>query len=135
MIIETFIAESIESACPDVSVYPVFAPEYQKLPFVVYQRTNTVRDRHTMQQCLDPVASFSVMVYSKTYTDGRDISNKIRLAIDNFTGKYGTSDNNVQIAYCYLMEESDGDPVEFEGESKPAYTTDITYAIKYREEC
>jgi hypothetical protein len=75
------------------------------------------------------------MVYSKTYTDGRDISNKIRLAIDNFTGKYGTSDNNVQIAYCYLMEESDGDPVEFEGESKPAYTTEITYAIKYREEC
>lgn len=116
-------------------VYPVFAPEYENLPFVIYQRTGTSRERPMQQPGLGPIGTFQVTVYSTTYSEAREISDSIRKTLDDFTGPYGQPDDNVNVFYAHLVDEADGDPVQFEGESKPSYSAVSIYNIKYEESC
>ncbi len=132
MRIETFMKEKLEQALPGVPVYPVFAPENQPTPFCVYQRNTTDRSRVMPHATGCPMTAFSVTVYTDTYIAGKEMNDCIRLVIDNFTGTHGNGDN-VEIQQCYLVDESDGAPIEFEGESKPAYAAETSFTIKYRE--
>ena len=133
MRIETFIKEKLEASLPGVPIYPVFAPENQQTPFAVYQRNGTDRSRVMPHATGCPIASFSVTVYTSTYIEGKEKNDCIRLVIDNFTGTYGTGEDTIDIQQCYLVDEADGAPIEFEGESKPAYAAETSFTIKYRE--
>ena len=132
MRVETFMKEKLEQALPGVPVYPVFAPENQPTPFCVYQRNTTDRSRVMPHATGCPMTAFSVTVYTDTYIAGKEMTDCIRLVIDNFTGTYG-NDDTIEIQQCYLVDESDGAPIEFEGESKPAYAAETSFTIKYRE--
>jgi hypothetical protein len=133
MRIETFIKEKLAKALPSVPVYPVFAPEHQPTPFAVYQKNGTDRSRVMPHATGCPTASFSVTVYTDTYIDGKEKCDCIRLVVDNFTGTYGIGEDTIEIMQCYLVDEADGAPIEFEGESKPAYAAETSFTIKYRE--
>ena len=133
MRVETFMKEKLEASLPGVPVYPVFAPERQPTPFAVYQRNNTDRSRVMPHATGCPMTSFSVTVYTDTYLEGKEKNDCIRLVIDNFTGVYGLGEDTIEIQQCYLVDEADGAPIEFEGESKPAYAAETSFTIKYRE--
>ena len=135
MKIEQFLREKITEGSAGRPVYPVFAPEYQQLPFVVYQRTGTSRERVLPQSAGNPIATFMIVVYSSTYTESREIADNIRQKLDNFTGVYGQEDNTVNVLFSHVSDESDGEPVQFDGESKPAYSANLLFNIKYEEEC
>ena len=133
MRVETFMKQKLEAALPGVPVYPVFAPENQPTPFAVYQRNTTDRSRVMPNATGCPMTSFSVTVYTETYLAGKEKNDCIRLVIDNFTGTYGIGEDTIEIMQCYLVDEADGAPIEFEGESKPAYAADTSFTMKYRE--
>lgn len=134
MKIEQFLREQI-TAGTGVPAFPVFAPEYQALPFAVYMRAGTQRDRVITQAGMQPIAGFQVAIYSETYTEARDLADSLRVHLDNFTGEYGTADNNITVSYCYLVDEADGEPTQFDGESKPAYSAELSFSVKYKETC
>ena len=79
------------------------------------------------------MTAFSVTIYTDTYIEGKEKNDCIRLVLDNFTGSYGTGEDIIEIQQCYLVDEADGAPIEFEGESKPAYAAETSFTIKYRE--
>ena len=133
MRVETFMKQKLEAALPGVPVYPVFAPENQPRPVAVYQRNTTDRSRVMPNATGCPMTAFSVTVYTDTYIAGKEKNDCIRLGIDNFTGTYGIGEDTIEIMQCYLVDEADGAPIEFEGESKPAYAADTSFTIKYRE--
>lgn len=135
MKIEQFLREQLTQGAGGHPVYPVFAPEHQRLPFVVYQRAGTSRERVLQQSTSNPIGTFQVVVYSTTYTEARQISDDIRRTLDNFTGDYGPPDNTVTVFFAHIADESDGEPVQFDGESKPAYSASLVFNIKYEEEC
>lgn len=133
MRVETFMKEKLAAALPNVPIYPVFAPENQQRPFAVYSRNTTDRSRVLPHATGCPMTSFSVTVYTDTYIEGKEKCDCIRLTIDNFTGTYGIGEDTIEIMQCYLVDEADGAPTEFEGESKPAYAADTSFTIKFRE--
>jgi len=135
MKIEQFIREKLTAGAGGSPAFPMFAPEHQKLPFLVYQRASTTRDRAMPASVANPVATFSVQVYAKTYAEARQLSDDVRRELDNFTGDYGPQDNTVTVVFVHIAEESDGEPVQFEGESKPAYTAELSFNVKYKEDC
>lgn len=134
MKIEQFVREKLTSSS-GVPVFPVFAPEYQVLPFCVYMRQSTQRDRVITQNAMFPIASFQVAIYAETYSEVRDLAENVRIGLDNFTGDYGPSDDNITVRFAFLADESDGEPTQFEGESKPAYSAQMTFSVKYQEHC
>lgn len=134
MKIEQFVRDQLTQHS-GINVFPVFAPEYQPLPFAIYQRSSTTRDRVTVQAAMGPVATFQVAVYADTYNQVRDIADQIRIGFDNFTGEYNDGQDTVTVFYCFLADEADGEPTQFEGESKPAYSAMMNFLIKYKENC
>ena len=135
MKIEQFIREKLTAGAGGQPAFPVFAPERQPLPFVVYQRVSTTRDRAMPASIANPVATFSVIVYASTYSEVRRLSDDIRRELDNFTGDYGPPDNVVAVVFVHIGEEADGEPVQFDGESKPAYSAELQFNVKYKEDC
>lgn len=125
---ETWLRGAIEAAT-GCRTYPVQAAELAATPYVVYQRTNTNRERTTMANAAIPVAAFSVVVYADTYTAVKELAERIRLGADNFKGEA----DGVIIERSHLVDEADGDLVDFAGEGKPTYSVVMSFEIRFRE--
>jgi hypothetical protein len=124
---EYFIRDKVGGVLP---AYPIMAPEGVRPPYALYGRMNTNRERTMKAQALVPKCDFRVEIYATTYADVKDAADQIRVATDNFTGTW----DGCEIMECYLTEEADGAAIEYEGETKPAYTVELTFAIRYREQ-
>ena len=88
------------------------------------------RERHLIDQAAVPVGTFSVAVYGTTYLGTKQLADRIRLAVDNFSGVA----DGVTIERAYLTEEADGSPEFFEGEDVPTYSVEMTFEIRFRED-
>jgi hypothetical protein len=66
---------------------------------------------------------------TETYTEAKDISDAIRLAVDNFTGE----SNGVTIISTSLVSEADNMERPPEGQAKPLYRIDQVYEVRFIE--
>lgn len=126
---EAWLHKTIETAA-GCKAYPAYVPRTADIPFVLFNRTSTQRERYLGDQAALPVATFSVVAYATTYLGAKQLANRIRLAVDNFSG---VSDG-VTIERAYLTEEADGGPEFFEGEDVPTYSVESTYEIRFHED-
>jgi hypothetical protein len=111
------------------AVHPILAPQNAAFPLVVYRRTGTRRERNLRGNVGRPVATFSVVVVAETYSQVKDISDSIRLTVDNFTGSF----SGVTIDNTSLVSESDNMERPNEGQATPLYRVDQVYEVRYHE--
>jgi hypothetical protein len=125
---EKWLRARLDSATT-AGIHPVLAPQNAAFPLVVYRRTGTRRERNLMGNVGRPVATFSVSIVSYTYTEAKDISDAVRLAVDNFTGLA----EGVTIVNTALVSEADNMERPLEGQAKPLYRIDHVYEVRYHE--
>lgn len=125
---EKWLRQSLASATT-AGVYPVLAPQNSSFPLVVYKRSGTRREKSLVGGFGRPVATFSVSIVSETYIEAKDISDAIRLVVDNFTGQ----SNGVTIISTSLVSESDNMEQPPEGQAKPYYRIDQVYEVRFIE--
>lgn len=110
-------------------IHPVLGPQNSSFPIVVYRRTGTRRERSLVGNVGRPVATFSVSIVSYTYSEAKEISDSIRLTVDNFTG----TAEGVTIMNTALASEADNFERPLEGQAKPLYRIDQVYEVRYQE--
>ena len=125
---EKWLRQSLDSATT-AGVYPVLAPQNATFPLVVYRRSGTRRERSLGGGYGRPVATFAVSIVTETYTEAKDISDAIRLVVDNFTGE----SNGVTIISTSLVSEADNMERPPEGQAKPLYRIDQVYEVRFIE--
>jgi hypothetical protein len=116
-------------AATTAGIHPVLAVHNAPFPLVVYRRTGTRRDRDMLGNVGRPVATFSVSVVAESYSEVKEISDAIRLSVDNFTG----TASGVTIDNTSLVSEADNMERPYEGQSKPLYRVDQVYEVRFRE--
>ena len=124
---EYFVRDMLSTVLP---TYPMMAPEGVRPPYAVYGRQNTQRERYMADSALVPKSDFGVAIFAPTYANVKDLADAVRRAMDNFTGTH----DGCEILECFLTEEADGSAIEYEGETKPSYTVEMTFAIRFRED-
>ena len=126
---EAWLHKTIESA-GGCKAYPAYVPRNAEIPFVLFTRQSTERERHLIDQAAVPVAILAVSVYGQTYLGTKQLADRIRLAVDNFSGVADA----VTIEHAYLTDEADGSPEFFEGEDVPTYSVEMAFEIRFRED-
>lgn len=121
----------------EVTAWPVEMTGGGEPPYVVYQRTATVRelilpdalDETPTVDSLPPVATFEVTVYADSYVQGWEIADAIVAAIHKFTG----SAHGETIQTALVTDVADGDSGFLEGREQPTFTVELTVEITYQE--
>lgn len=126
--VEQWLRAKLDSATT-AGIYPVLAAQNASFPLVVYRRTGTKRDRGLTGSFGAPLATFSVVIVSQSYSEVKDISDSVRLSLDNFTG----DDRGVRILSTALVSEQDNMERPLEGQSKPMYRVDQVYEVRFIE--
>jgi hypothetical protein len=116
-------------AATTAGIHPILAPQNAPFPLVVYRRTGTRRDRSLRGNVGRPVATFAVSIVAESYGQVKEISDSIRLSVDNFTGSaFGLTIDNTA-----LVSESDNMERPYEGQAKPLYRVDQVYEVRFYE--
>jgi hypothetical protein len=116
-------------AATTAGIHPILAPQNAPFPLVVYRRTGTRRDRGLRGNVGRPVATFAVSIVAESYGQAKEISDSIRLSVDNFTG----SASGLTIDNTALVSESDNMERPYEGQAKPLYRVDQVYEVRFYE--
>ena len=126
---EVWLASAVNAAT-GVDAHPVMAPEDAVFPFVVYQRKATERPLSMNPLTGNtPTCTMDVMVFTRSYTQGKDIAEQLRFALCDFTGNA----SGVTITSVALVAQADGDAIERDGETIPDYVQELTFEIRYME--
>ncbi len=125
---ERWLHETIEAAT-GVKAWPADVPEGNLPPFVVFSRASTERESDLEMPGGSPLATFDITVFSPTYLGGKELADKIRRAVDKFTGTAA----GVDIQSAALIDERDGEVIEFGGEGKPVYSVEMTLLVRFTE--
>lgn len=87
--------------------YPNEAPQKAKMPYVVYQRIDTVRERHLRGSSGLAHPRFQLDIYSRNYDEARRIANNLRLTLDaRRSFDMGPSGQTVNIRSIELVDEA-----------------------------
>jgi len=99
--------DSAVSAIVSSRVYPQIAAQGAVFPFVVYVMQNTdPSDTKSGVSTLDEVR-YDIVVASETYAEASDLTNKIRTALDRYTGTVaGVVIDSIQ----FIDLDADNDP-------------------------
>lgn len=125
---EKWIRSAIEDAT-DVPAYPLDVPESIAPPFVVYSRTDTLRERQLDGVVGHPVGTFNVEIYADGFDAVKALADQVRTALHDFNGQW----NGLIIETTDLTSERDGSPVYVEGREKPTYLVEHVYSIRWQE--
>jgi hypothetical protein len=125
---EKWLHATIEKAA-ECRAYPSYVPRTAEVPFVYFSRTGTEREHDMEGNPGVPVATFDVSVFADTYLRTKEIADRIRRGVDNFSGEAA----GVTITQTRISDERDGEPVFFTGEDVPIYTVELTLDIRFRE--
>lgn len=121
----------------EVTAWPVEMTGSGDPPYVIYNRTATVRelilpdalDEVPEVDSLPPVATFTVAVYADSYVEAWEIADAITLAIHKFSG----SAHGETIQHALVTDVADGDSGFLEGREQPTFTVELTVEITYQE--
>lgn len=125
---EQLLRNKIEAAA-SIDAYPLTAPAAILPPFCIFSRTSTTRERQLTSVVGTPMGLFSVEIYSDGYSEGKDLADLIREALDEFSGE----EDGLTVQSVSLSEEADGTPVLFDGHETPTYVVTQTYSIVWEE--
>jgi len=129
---EAWLWKTIETAA-GCRAYPANVPrENVPLPYVVFTRERTVRDRHLMGNGGVPVASIAVVCVAAKYLDAKSLANTIRRAVDSKRDQ--AIDGGGYIESVALVDEADGEPVMFSGDDAPLYSVVLSFDVRFTEE-
>jgi hypothetical protein len=121
----------------DVTAWPVEMTGTGDPPYVIYNRTATIREQ-LLPDALDdlpefdevpPVATFQVSVFADSYVQAWEIADAITAAIHRFKG----SADGETIEKCLVVDVADGDSGFLEGREQPTFTVELTVEITYQE--
>jgi hypothetical protein len=131
---QIWLRSAIEAAA-GCEAHPLITPEGLVPPYVIYVRTATARDT-LLSDVLDspatgtetpPTATFTVEVYVDDYVAVWAAADQIAAAIHGFAGEHeGTT-----IEAAAVVDQSDGEPVFFEGRDTPTYVVEITVEVRW----
>ena len=126
---EVWLANAIQEST-GVDAHPVMAPEDAVFPFCVYKRTATERPLAINPLTGNtPTCTMEVMIFTRSYTQGKDLSEQLRFALCDFTGNA----SGVTITSVALVSQADGDAIERDGETIPDYVQELNFEIRYME--
>lgn len=95
------------------------------LPAITFFKVSAPRDQTQEGPSGLVTARFQVSSWGKTYTDSKQLSRSVRLALDGFRGAF----NEVRIDGVELMNEMDGNEPE-----PNIFQTIMDFRVKYAEE-
>lgn len=121
----------------EVTAWPVEMTGAGDPPYVIYNRTATVRelilpdalDETPFFDNLPPVATFTVTVFADSYVQAWEIADAITAAVHKFTG----SAHGETIQTALVTDVADGDSGFLEGREQPTFTVELTVEITYQE--
>lgn len=127
--LERWFHAAIEAAA-ECKAYPAYVPREATVPFVHFARSSTEREHDMMGNIAAPVATLDVAAFAETYLGAKQLAERIRLAVDNFSGAV----DGLTIEQTRLIAERDGEPVFVTGEDVPTYVAELTFDVRYIEE-
>jgi hypothetical protein len=108
-------------------VFPLIAKQGQEVPFVVYDRTNTNRDKTLTGFDGLVEVSFQLDVHEKTYSNLKTVSQNVITKIKSFEGQtWGT----YKIQSCEIDNEIED---YFDDDDVKWYVSFIDFTIIYKE--
>lgn len=112
-------------------VFPIAVPKTAALPFVVYKRSNIIRESALTGPVFQPVVSLQVASWALYYDGARELADEVRLALD---GRIGTL-SGVTISDIRLVSETDDylDPAAVGAQLPPAYEVRQLFQIRWQE--
>ena len=114
---------SAVSAIVGTRIYPQIAAQGAAFPFVVYVLQDTSpSDTKSGVSTLDEVR-YDIVVASETYAEASDLTNKIRTALDRYTG---TVESVVIDSIQFIDLDADNDP------GTETYVTSSEYIIRVK---
>jgi hypothetical protein len=131
---QVWLRSAIEAAA-ECDAYPIQAPEGVAPPYVIYERTATVREQ-ILADTLDspaagtltpPTASITVLVFVDDYVAVWERSASIVAAIHGYAGEH----EGTEIESCLVTEEKDAEPVYMDGRDTPTYVVEQTVEIRW----
>jgi hypothetical protein len=133
---QKWLYAAIEAAA-GCQAYPVEAPDLAAPPYVIFTRSATTRelvlaDTLTAEPAADtmpPVATFDLQVYADGYLAAWTVADAIRSALHKFAG----TAHEVEIESCLLSDESDDQPVFYDGRDTPTYVIAQSYQVRWYE--
>lgn len=129
---EAWLWATIEAATGH-KAYPANVPrENTPPPYVVFSRERTTRDRHLMNNGGVPVASIVVVCVSLKYLDAKSIANTVRRAVDS--ARDVPIPGGGMIESVALVDEADGEPVQYGGDDAPLYSVVLSFDVRFTEE-
>lgn len=113
-------------------LYPIAVPKTNaELPFLVYRRSNIVRDSALTGPLYMPLVNLQIAAWSITYDGVRELADEVRLVLDGYTGtRSGVTINDMR-----LISEVDDflDPTTSGAQMPPAYEVRQLYQIRWQE--
>lgn len=117
------------SALVSTRVYPHVAPQGASLPYLTYYRVTTNR-APVMSGAVDLInPRIQVDVWASTYTGARDLADKVRHALDQWTGSAG----GVSFRWVSLVDERDSIEPAQDASEEPTYRVSLDIETWHRE--
>jgi len=113
-------------------VYPIAVPKTgASLPFIVYKRSNIMRDVALGGPLFVPVVNLQIASWALSYDAVRELADEVRLALDGHTGTLA----GATIQDMRLMSETDDflDPTVAGAQLPPAYEVRQLFQIRWNE--
>jgi hypothetical protein len=113
-------------------VYPIAVPKTgASLPFVVYKRSNIMRDVALGGPLFVPMVNLQIASWALSYDAVRELADEVRLALDGHTGTMA----GATITDMRLMSETDDflDPTVAGAQLPPAYEVRQLFQIRWNE--
>ena len=125
---EAWICAAVDQAT-SLSTFPHFAPDGATLPYVIYKRDSTRREKVLAGEPGGTVGAFSLMIYADTYAEVKAVADGVRAALDDFNGQ----GDGITIVRVDLTDERDADPVFFDGRETAVFIVEQSLTIEWEE--
>lgn len=112
-------------------IYPVIAPASAALPFATWRRQGVQREMTLSGPSRMPSVTWSLDLFSETYSEVREIADRARAVLDGFGGEVG---NYLVVRIVSLVNESDGFVQLAGGDLPPVYSVTQTYTVLWAPE-
>lgn len=108
-------------------VFPLVAKQGQDVPFIVYDRTNTVRDKTLTDFNGLVEVSFQIDIHEKSYSNLKTVSQNVITKLKSFEGQTWGS---YKIQSCEIENETED---YFDDDDVKWYVSFIDFTIIYKE--
>ena len=125
------LADPAVAAVVGTRIYPVLAPATADLPFATWRRSGVQRQQTLSGPMGMPTVLLSIELFALTYEGVRDLSDRVRRALDGYGG---SPSDSVLVNNVSLDNEIDGFVQLSGGDMPPVYSVSQTFSIMWSEQ-